>query len=60
MLDEIKDTDELFVMGPSELKVHLRTKIENDKHISAKLKGVASADYITLNECVARVKEFYN
>jgi hypothetical protein len=59
VMDEIRNTDKVYVMGPSELKHHLKSKIMEDKQLSPKLAGFASADHMTLNECVARVKEFY-
>lgn len=59
ILTEVSSSDELFVIGPSELKQHLKTKIENAPHLKPKFKGVEAADYITTNQCVARVKQFF-
>ena len=59
VMNEIGSSDEIYIMGPSEMKSHLKTKIEEDKHMHSKLKGVEAADHLTLNQCVARVKNFF-
>jgi len=59
ILEKVNASDELFIMGPSELKLHLKSKIEDDPHLRDKFKGMEAADYITTNQCVAKVKEFF-
>jgi hypothetical protein len=59
VLAEIKGADELFLMGPAELKIKLKGRIEVDSHLSPRLKGVTSTDHLTLNQCVEKVKKFY-
>ena len=59
VIDDVKGSDELFVMGPAEIKVKLRSKIEANHLIAPKLKGVETSERITLNQCVEKVKNFY-
>jgi hypothetical protein len=59
VISEVKGTDELFVMGPSGMKIKLKTRIEKDAQLNARLKAVETTGQLTLNQCVARVKEFF-
>lgn len=57
----IKGSDELYVFGPAATKIKLEQKILEGKLIDvSKLKGVETSDKMTLNEIVAKVKQFYN
>ena len=61
VLSHIKESDELYVFGPSETKIKLKQKIDDGKTIpDNKLKSVETADSMTLNEVIAKVKKFYN
>ena len=61
VLSHIKESDELYVFGPSETKIKLKQKIDDGKTIADnKLKSVEKADSMTLNQVVAKVKKFYN
>ena len=57
--EQIKDSDELYVFGPAEIKLKLKHKIKSDEKLCAKLKLVETADNMTLNQVVAKVKEFF-
>jgi len=57
--DEVRTCDELFIMGPAEAKIGLRKYISRFKDLYVKLKDVQSADSITENQKVERVKKFY-
>lgn len=59
VIDHVKGADELFVMGPADLKLKLKTRIEGNHLIANKLKGVETSAQITLNQCVEKVKNFY-
>ena len=59
VINAVKASDELYVFGPAELKTVLKNKINEDPDLSAKLKAVESSEAITLNQCVAKVKDFY-
>jgi hypothetical protein len=59
VLSYVKGADELFVFGPAETKIRLEQKIQDEKIFANKLKAVETADKMTLNEVVAKVKKFY-
>jgi len=61
VLSHIKESDELYVFDPSETKIKLKQKINDGKTIpDNKLKSVETADSMTLNQVIAKVKKFYN
>ena len=61
VLSYVKKSDELYVFGPAETKIRLEQKMHDDNLIEpGKLKSVETADKMTLNEVVAKVKKFYN
>lgn len=59
VIEEIKQDDELYVFGPGEVKLKLKTAIENTNHLSSRLKSLETADSMTQNQLVAKVKDFY-
>lgn len=60
VLAYVKGADELFVFGPAEAKIRLEQKIQDEKLFANKLKAVETADKMTLNQIVEKVKRFYN
>ena len=40
IIESIRNDDELYVFGPSEIKLRLKSMIEEDKQISTRLKSV--------------------
>jgi hypothetical protein len=61
ILSHIKLADELYIFGPAEAKIKLEQKINTDKSFDVnKLKMVESADSMTTNQIVAKVKKFYH
>ncbi|PWA05230.1 hypothetical protein [Flavobacterium psychrotolerans] len=61
VMSYIKESDYLYVFGPAETKIKLKKKIRDEKSFDRiKLKAVETADSLTLNEIVAKVKDFYN
>lgn len=61
VLSHIKLTDELYIFGPAEAKIKLEQKINTDKSFDiSKLKMVETADSMTTNQIVAKVKKFYH
>jgi len=60
IIEEIKDADEIYVFGPAEMKTKLRKKIEAGKvKLGHKLTSVVTADKMTINQIVAKTKEYY-
>lgn len=63
-LDEVvaqmKDTEELYVFGPAEMKIHLQKKIQDEKH-STNIRTVSTeaSEALTQNQIVAKVKHFF-
>jgi len=60
VIAEVKDANEIFIMGPSGMKKKLQARLEADKQLQAKLSGILATDHLTLNQCVEKVREFYN
>ena len=57
----VKGSDYLYIFGPAETKIKLEQKIREDKSlVKINLKAVETADNVTLNEIVAKVKDFYH
>lgn len=59
VINEIKDADSIFVFGPAEMKTHLKTTLEADKHLAPKLSAVESADKLSNNQIFAAVKNHF-
>ena len=61
VIDYVKKSDELYVFGPAGAKTELKRRIQDEKIITPdKLKGVTTADKMTVNQIVAKVRDFYN
>jgi hypothetical protein len=57
----VKKSDELIVFGPAQTKTKLEQKLMKDHLIEpGKLKAVETADKMTLNQIVEKVRRFYN
>ena len=59
VLETSKNSGELFVFGPSNLKTQLKDLILKDKLLAGKLKAVEKADSMTLEQIKAHVKAFF-
>lgn len=59
VIAELDGVDEVFIMGPSVMKKKLQTRIQADKQLQPKLKGIVTTGHPTLNQCVEKVREFY-
>lgn len=61
IIDYIKRSDELYVFGPASAKTELKKRIQTEKIIAPdKLKGVDTSDKLTINQIVAKVRNFYD
>jgi hypothetical protein len=61
VISSVNGSDELYFFGPAETKIKLEQKINAEKStVSSKLKSVETADSMTSNQIVAKVKKFYN
>ena len=60
VISHIKDSDELFVFGPAEAKTKFKQRIVDHSSIPEnKIIAIETADKMTLNQAVAKVKHFY-
>ena len=59
VIENSKNSGELFVFGPSNLKTQLRDSILKNKLLAGKLKAVEKADSMTLEQIKAHVKSFF-
>ena len=55
----VADTSELYVFGPAETKIELKKMIGDNKTLAKTLKKIESADHMTQNQIIAKVKDFY-
>jgi superfamily I DNA and/or RNA helicase len=60
VINKIKHEDAFYVFGPAEMKIKLKNLIKNNNEIASKLKAVETADSMTLNQVIAKVKAFYS
>ncbi len=62
VLERVKDTDELYVFGPSETRTMLQTRVDSKKafrKLSGRLMAVEPADSLTTNQIVAKVRKYF-
>ena len=61
VVTSLQESDELYLFGPAETKIKLQQKINDAKSAkNSKLKLVETADNMTSNQIVAKVKKFYS
>lgn len=58
--EAVEKSHELFVMGPAQAKIGLQKYIESYKNLDDILLDVQTADSITENQKVAKVKAFFS
>lgn len=56
----IADRDEIFILGPAEAKIGLKTYLSGIKSLKAQILDVQSADSISLNQKIAAVRSFFS
>jgi hypothetical protein len=60
IIDYIKKSDELYIFGPAGAKTQLKKRIQEERIITPdKLKGIDTSDKMTINQIVAKVRDFY-
>ncbi len=59
VLAALKDTESVFVMGPGEAKVEFEKVLKRQKIMQKRLLKVETADKMTKNQMIARVRKFY-
>ncbi|MCB0548489.1 MAG: hypothetical protein KDD19_12985 [Phaeodactylibacter sp.] len=59
IMEKVGDADELFVFGPAEAKKGLEKAIASEKAFQPRLLSMETADSMTQNQMVARVRDFF-
>lgn len=63
VIRRVTGSDELYVFGPAETRLHLQHKMASDKaygNLASRLKAVEPSDYLTHNQIVSQVKRFFS
>lgn len=55
----LKEADQVFVMGPGEAKMEFEKAFKRQKAMQNRLLKVETADKMTKNQMIARVRQFY-
>ena len=55
----LKDVNSIFIMGPGEAKVEFEKVLKRHKAMQKRLLKVETADKMTKNQMIARVRKFY-
>lgn len=59
LMTAVKDADELYLFGPAEAKDGLLKAIKANKNFKPTFKGIETADSMTENQKVAKVRAFF-
>jgi len=61
VFEEIQHGDEIYIIGPGEMRIKLAHFIEEEyKHFSDNIKAVESCDYLSELQIIKRMKEFFH
>jgi hypothetical protein len=58
ILDDIHDARKVFICGPGEAKIEFKKELEK-KSLASKISGFESADKMTANQFMAKVRKFF-
>jgi hypothetical protein len=59
IINEVKDSDKLFIFGPGEAKLGLEREIKKSKELYSKMAGVEKADKMTEAQMRAKVRSYF-
>jgi DNA modification methylase len=59
VINKLKDVGSIFIMGPGEAKVEFEKAIKKHKSMQNRLLKLETADKMTMNQMIARVRQFY-
>lgn len=59
LITAVKDADELYLFGPAEAKDGLLKAIKANKNFKPAFKGIETADSMTENQKIAKVRAFF-
>ena len=60
VVSHVEDGDAVYIIGPSETKKHLKSKIEDEKTLSKTTIVIEAAERMTDNQFVAKVSDHYS
>ena len=60
VIEILKTADSILVMGPGEAKLEFEKALEKHKSLRNKLLEIQTADKMTKNQMIARVRKFYD
>jgi len=60
VLHHLKDADGIALFGPGEAKIEFKKEIAKYRGLASKIVGIETADKMTINQIVAKVKEYYS
>lgn len=55
----LQKADQLFIFGPAEAKFGLRSYLKTQKPFNSIIKGILTADSMSLNQKIAQTKSFF-
>lgn len=59
VLNELKDSTNVYIFGPAEMKTHFKSYLEEDKNMALNINAIESAEKMTTNQIVAAVKTHF-
>ena len=59
VIASLQDVSSIFIMGPGEAKIEFEKVLRRHKSMQKRLLKVETADKMTKNQMIARVKKFY-
>ena len=57
---KVKTADAIFIIGPGTAQEELRNFLNKDQHFTKKEIEIGSADSLTMNEMIAKVRSHFN
>lgn len=59
IISEIKDAQNIFILGPGEAKLEFKKELQNSGELSGKITGIETTDKMTEKQIVAKVKKYF-
>lgn len=59
IIGDIQDARKILIFGPGEAKIGFNKEIEKSKELISKIAGIESADKMTQNQILAKVRKYF-
>lgn len=59
VMSVLRNADSILIMGPGQAKIELEKIIKKNKSLQKRIRKVETADKMTKNQMIARVRKFY-